>query len=65
MSAPLQAAIRHRVAVPAWLIAVVVTAVLALAGIAVLAGSGDHVAAQSISPLSPHTTCVNPVAGHC
>jgi hypothetical protein len=65
MSAPLQSAIRHRVAVPAWLIAVAVAAVIALAGIAVLAGSDDRVAAQTPAPLSSDTTCVNPVAGHC
>jgi|tagenome__1003787_1003787.scaffolds.fasta_scaffold20794959_2 hypothetical protein len=65
MSAPLQAAIRHRVAVPAWLIALVVAAALAVAGIAVLAGSGDNVAAQTTPPLSQHTSCTNSIAGHC
>jgi len=64
MSAPLQAAIRHRVAVPAWLIAVVVAAAFAIAGIAVLAGS-DDAGSQSTPPLSAHTSCVSPVAGHC
>lgn len=65
MSAPLQAAIRHRVAVPAWLIALVIAATIAVAGIAVLAGSDDHAGAQTTPPLSQHTTCVSPVAGHC
>jgi hypothetical protein len=65
MSAPLQAAMRHRVAVPAWLIGLVVAAAIAIAGIAVLAGSGDNVAAQTAPALSQHTSCVSPVAGHC
>ena len=65
MSAPLQAAVRHRVAVPSWLIALVVAAAIAVAGIAVLAGSGDNVAAQTTPPIPQHTTCVSPVAGHC
>jgi hypothetical protein len=65
MSAPLQAAIRHRVTVPAWLIALVVAAIIAVAGIAVLAGSDDNVAAQTTPALSQHASCVSPVAGHC
>ena len=65
MSAPLQAAMRHRVAVPAWLIGLVVAAAIAVAGIAVLAGSDDHATAQTSPPLSQHTSCVSPVAGHC
>ncbi|HEY7075717.1 MAG TPA: hypothetical protein VH418_10120 [Solirubrobacteraceae bacterium] len=65
MSAPLQAAIRHRVSVPAWLIALVVAAAIAVAGIAVLADSGASVSAQTTPPLSPHTSCTNSVAGHC
>jgi hypothetical protein len=65
MSAPLQAALRHRVAVPAWLIALVIAAVVAVAGIAVLAGSGDQVGAQTNPPLSQHTSCTSSVTGHC
>ena len=65
MSAPLQAAIRHRVSVPAWLIALVVAAAVAVAGIAVLAGSDDRAGAQPTPSLSHGTTCVSPVAGHC
>jgi hypothetical protein len=53
----------HRVAVPAWLLAAVLAAVLALALVAVIGGPSEPVAAPSQAS-SP--SCIDAaVVGHC
>jgi hypothetical protein len=72
MSAYVHSALSRRLSVPAWLVAVAITAVIALGAIALLAGSGNTTArpATAAQPsgatLQPATSCIdNRLVGHC
>jgi len=65
MTAHLHSALFHRVAVPAWLLAAVIAAVVALALVAVLGGPAELAASPSTAP-APTSSCLDAaVVGHC
>ena len=67
MSARIHTALLYRLAIPAWLVATLVAATIAVALIAVI-GSGDAAPSRAASgppPIQP-TSCVDSsVVGHC
>ena len=72
MSAYMHSALRYRITVPAWLIAIALAAVLALGAVALLDGSAQPAptasAAQPTRTTLPQqdTVCVDSrVVGHC
>ena len=67
MTARIHSAIVHRVAVPAWLLTVVIAAAIAASLFAVLDSPSEPVAVQTRTPApAPTTTCVDYSAvGHC
>ncbi len=65
MTAHLHSALSHRFTVPAWLLAAVIAAVVALALVAVLDGPAELVASPSPAP-APTISCLDAaVVGHC
>jgi hypothetical protein len=65
MTAHLHSALFHRYAVPAWLLAAVIAAVVALALVAVLDGPAELAASPSPAP-APAGSCLDAaVVGHC
>jgi hypothetical protein len=62
MTARIHTLVVHRVAVPAWVLAVVLSAVIALALATVISGPSEPVAAPSQAPPS---SCLDAVVGHC
>jgi len=65
MTARIQSAVLHRVAVPAWVLAAVVAAAIAASLFAVLDSPGQPVPVQTQAPIPP-TTCIDYSAvGHC
>jgi hypothetical protein len=63
MTAHLHSALFHRVAVPAWLLAAAIAAVVALALVAVLDGPAELAASPSPAPTG---SCLDAaVVGHC
>ena len=65
MTARIHSAVLHRVAVPAWLLAVVIAAAIAASLFAVLDSPGQPVPVQTQAPIPP-TTCIDSsVVGHC
>jgi hypothetical protein len=69
MSAHVQSALRYRFTLPAWLLAVVVAAAIAIGAVALLGGSGSPAAAPAASGAGVHavqpTVCVDSSVGHC
>jgi hypothetical protein len=67
MTARIHSAVAHRVAVPAWLLTVVIAAAIAASLFAVLDSPSEPVPVQTQAPaLAPTTTCIDYSAvGHC
>ena len=65
MTDRIHSAVLHRVAVPAWLLTVVIAAAIAASLFAVLDNPGQPVPVQTEAPIAP-TSCVDSsVVGHC
>ena len=65
MATRIQSAALHRIAVPAWLLAVVIAAAIAGALVTVIEGPAAPAPVQTQPPIAP-TTCVDTsVVGHC
>ena len=74
MSAHMQSALRYRLTVPAWLIAIAVAAAIAIGAAALLDGSNEPTASPAAAGAQPSrttlpqqdTVCVDSrVVGHC
>lgn len=64
MTARVSSAVVHRVAVPAWLLTVVIAAAIAASAVAVLGAAGNPSPVRSYQQLP--TTCIDSsVVGHC
>jgi hypothetical protein len=62
MSARIHSAVLHRIAVPAWLLAAVIAAAIAVSVLAVLDSPADPIPVQTQAP----TSCIDSsVVGHC
>jgi hypothetical protein len=69
MSAHVQSALRYRFTLPAWLLAVVIAAAIAIGAVALLGGSSGPATAPAASGTGTQavqpTVCVDGSVGHC